>query len=157
MQLFETDTTGVLKPLPFTFKSEKGSSYSDRQICVVSRILSIMLIMYQEEKPLFVLFIKGTVCIQSRYIILHLVKNILTYSGRTPLQVSRENGKSDGYIFVEQYDWGGNRVARYKLDHWGRVISDGKRLYQVCYMYDDPLFFVYITRKRIKEVCKIKG
>ena len=29
--------TGVLKPLPFTFKSEKGSSYSDRQICVVSR------------------------------------------------------------------------------------------------------------------------
>ena len=37
MQLFETDTTGVLKPLPFTFKSEKGSSYSDRQICVVSR------------------------------------------------------------------------------------------------------------------------
>lgn len=37
MQLLETDTTGVLKPLPFTFKSEKGSSYSDRQICVVSR------------------------------------------------------------------------------------------------------------------------
>ena len=29
--------TGVLKPLPFDFKSEKGSSYSDRQICVVSR------------------------------------------------------------------------------------------------------------------------
>ena len=99
-----------------------------------------MLIMYQEEKPLFVLFIKGTVCIQSRYIILHLVKNILTYSGRTPLQVSRENGKSDGYIFVEQYDWGGNPVVRYKLDDWGRVVSDGKRLYQVCYMYDDPLF-----------------
>ena len=37
MQLFETDTTGVLKPLPFAFKSEKGSSYSDRKICVVSR------------------------------------------------------------------------------------------------------------------------
>ena len=74
----------------------------------------------------------------------------LTYSGRTPLQVSRENGKGDGYIFVEQYDWGGNPVARYKLDHWGRVISDGKLLYQVCYMYDDPLFSVYIARKRIK-------
>ena len=90
--------------------------------------------MYQEEKPLFVLFIKGTVCIQSRYIILHLVKNILTYSGRTPLQVSRENGKSDGYIFVEQYDWGG-------------VVSDGKRLYQVCYMYDDPLFLYTLPGK----------
>ena len=103
--------------------------------------------MYQEEKPLFVLFIKGTVCIQSRYIILHLVKNILTYSGRTPLQVSRENGKSDGYIFVEQYDWGGNPVARYKLDHWDRVVSDGKRLYQVCYMYDDPLFLYTLPGK----------
>ena len=37
MQLFETDTTGVLKPFPFTFKSIKGSSYSDRQVCAVSR------------------------------------------------------------------------------------------------------------------------
>lgn len=81
--------------------------------------------MYQEEKPLFVLFIKGTVCIQSRYIILHLVKNILTYSGRTPLQVSRENGKSDGYIFVEQYDWGGNPVVRYKLDDWAGLYQMG--------------------------------
>ncbi len=147
MQLFETDTTGVLKPLPFTFKSEKGSSYSDRQICVVSRNTFYYADNVSGEKPLFVLFIKGTVCIQSRYIILHLVKNILTYSGRTPLQVSRENGKSDGYIFVEQYDWGGNPVARYKLDHWGRVVSDGKRLYQVCYMYDDPLFLYTLPGK----------
>lgn len=44
----------------------------------------------------------------------------LTYSGRTPLQVSRENGKGDGYIFVEQYDWGGNPVARYKLGPLGQ-------------------------------------
>ena len=99
MQLFETDTTGVLKPLPFTFKSEKGSSYSDRQICVVAR-------------------------------------DTFYYADN----VSGGNGKSDGYIFVEQYDWGGNPVVRYKLDDWGRVVSDGKRLYQVCYMYDDPLF-----------------
>ena len=147
MQLFETDTTGVLKPLPFTFKSEKGSSYSDRQICVVSRNTFYYADNVSGEKPLFVLFIKGTVCIQSRYIILHLVKNILTYSGRTPLQVSRENGKSDGYIFVEQYDWCCNPVALYKLDHWGRVVSDGKRLYQVCYMYDDPLFLYTLPGK----------
>ena len=147
MQLFETDTTGVLKPLPFTFKSEKGSSYSDRQICVVSRNTFYYADNVSGEKPLFVLFIKGTVCIQSRYIILHLVKNILTYSGRTPLQVSRENGKSDGYLFVEPYDWGGNPGARYNLDHWGRVVSDGKRLYQVCYMYDDPLFLYTLPGK----------
>ena len=37
MQLFETDTTGVLRAFPFTFKSIKGASYSDRQICAVSR------------------------------------------------------------------------------------------------------------------------
>lgn len=64
----------------------------------------------------------------------------LVYSGRTPLQVSRENGKGDGYIFVEQYDWGGHPVARYKLDHWGKVFTDGKLFYLLCYMYDDPLF-----------------
>lgn len=48
---------------------------------------------------------------------------------------------------MEQYDWGGNPVARYKLDHWGRVVSDGKRLYQVCYMYDDPLFLYTLPGK----------
>lgn len=37
MQLFETDTTGVLRAFPFTFKSIKGASYSDRQICAISR------------------------------------------------------------------------------------------------------------------------
>ena len=139
MQLFETDTTGVLKPLPFTFKSEKGSSYSDRQICVVSRNTFYYADNVSGGKAIIRAVYQGDS--------LHLVKNILTYSGRTPLQVSRENGKSDGYIFVEQYDWGGNPVARYKLDHWGRVVSDGKRLYQVCYMYDDPLFLYILPGK----------
>lgn len=140
MQLFETDTTGVLKPLPFTFKSEKGSSYSDRQICVVSRDTFYYADNVSGGKAIIRAVYQGDSLHTEQIYNLAFSKNILTYSGRTPLQVSRENGKSDGYIFVEQYDWGGNPVVRYKLDDWGRVVSDGKRLYQVCYMYDDPLF-----------------
>lgn len=41
------------------------------------------------------------------------------YSGRTPIQVYRENEKSSGYIYVEQFDWNGNPVRKFKLDHWG--------------------------------------
>jgi len=41
------------------------------------------------------------------------------YSGRTPLTVSKEIRNSPGYIFVEQYDWNGNPVRKFKLDHWG--------------------------------------
>lgn len=41
------------------------------------------------------------------------------YSGRTPIDVSRELNKSSGYIYVEKYDWNGNPVNKYKLDHWG--------------------------------------
>lgn len=41
------------------------------------------------------------------------------YSGRTPVDVSRENNKSSGYIYVEKFDWNGNPVSKYKLDHWG--------------------------------------
>lgn len=147
MQLFETDTTGVLKPLPFTFKSEKGSSYSDRQICVVSRNTFYYADNVSGGKAIIRIVYQGDSLHTEQIYNLAFSKNILTYSGRTPLQVSRENGKSDGYIFVEQYDWGGNPVARYKLDHWGRVISDGKRLYQVCYMYDDPLFLYTLPGK----------
>lgn len=64
----------------------------------------------------------------------------LVYSGRTPLKVGQETDKGDSYIFVEQYDWGGNPVARYKLDHWGKVFTDGTQFYQLFYKYDDPLF-----------------
>jgi hypothetical protein len=41
------------------------------------------------------------------------------YSGRTPIDVSKENNKSSGYIYVEKFDWNGNPVSKYKLDHWG--------------------------------------
>lgn len=41
------------------------------------------------------------------------------YSGRTPIEVSNELKKSSGYIYVEKFDWNGNPVCKYKLDHWG--------------------------------------
>lgn len=41
------------------------------------------------------------------------------YSGRTPIDVTKELQKSSGYIFVEQYDWNGNPIRKFKLDNWG--------------------------------------
>ncbi|NIW78611.1 MAG: hypothetical protein GWN16_03740 [Calditrichae bacterium] len=41
------------------------------------------------------------------------------YSGRPPVDVSRELDESHGYIFVEKFDWNGNPVSKFKLDHWG--------------------------------------
>lgn len=72
----------------------------------------------------------------------------LTYSGRTPIEVGNETGKGDGYIFVEQYDWGGNPIARYRLDRWGKVFADASTLYLLCYKYDDPLFLYEYAKKK---------
>lgn len=68
----------------------------------------------------------------------------LTYSGRTPIQVMNESSKGDGYIFVEQFDWNGNPVRKYRLDHWGKQFVDpaDSKIYQLCYKYDDP-FILY--------------
>jgi hypothetical protein len=41
------------------------------------------------------------------------------YSGRTPIEVSKELKKSSGYIYLEKFDWNGNPISKYKLDHWG--------------------------------------
>jgi hypothetical protein len=41
------------------------------------------------------------------------------YSGRTPIEVHKETSKSSGYIYIEKYDWNGNPISKYKLDHWG--------------------------------------
>ncbi len=66
------------------------------------------------------------------------------YSGRTPMEVNREWGKKQFYIFVEQYDWNGTPIRTYKLDQWGYFTVDEKNkcLYLASPNYDDP-FFVY--------------
>ncbi len=55
----------------------------------------------------------------------------MLYSGRTPVDVQRDNRNHNTYIFVEKYDWNGNPVRRYKLDDWGYFCVDenGETLY----------------------------
>ena len=66
------------------------------------------------------------------------------YSGRTPYDVSRENSKKNYYIFVEQYDWNGNPVHKYKLDRWGLFTVDEKNnLIYLASTNDDDPFFVF--------------
>lgn len=76
----------------------------------------------------------------------------LTYSGRTPIEVGNENSKGDGYIFVEQFDWNGNPVCKYRLNHWGKSFVDpsDNKIYQLCYTYDDPFFIYDLPQAQIK-------
>ena len=66
------------------------------------------------------------------------------YSGRKPVEVMRENNKKTHYIYIEQYDWNGNPVAKYKLDRWGYFTVDekNKAIYLASTNDDDP-FFVF--------------
>ncbi|MDR2145772.1 MAG: TolB-like 6-bladed beta-propeller domain-containing protein [Tannerella sp.] len=66
------------------------------------------------------------------------------YSGRTPPQVMNENNKQIFYIFLEQYDWNGNPVRKFKLDRWGyfTVDEENKKIYLASTNDDDP-FFVF--------------
>ncbi|TAL65453.1 MAG: hypothetical protein EPN88_09575 [Bacteroidetes bacterium] len=50
----------------------------------------------------------------------------MLYSGRTPVDVMRDNQNKKKYIFVEKFDWNGNPVKRYKLDDWGYFCVDEK-------------------------------
>ncbi len=66
------------------------------------------------------------------------------YSGRTPYDVTKEAGKRNHYIYVEQYDWNGNPVNKFKLDQWGYFTVDetNKKIFLMSTNHDDP-FFIY--------------
>ncbi|MBN2635719.1 MAG: hypothetical protein JXR61_05570 [Prolixibacteraceae bacterium] len=49
------------------------------------------------------------------------------YSGRSPMEVSKEWQKKEYYIFVEKFDWNGNPVAKYRLNNWGYFCADDHR------------------------------
>ena len=52
----------------------------------------------------------------------------LVYSGRTPREVAAEWNEDNVYIYVEQYDWNGNPIRKYKLiDFLGQICVDEKR------------------------------
>lgn len=71
----------------------------------------------------------------------------LLYSGRTPADVMQEWGKGLYYIYVEQFDWNGNPVRRYRLDNWGfiSVDEDSGTLYFLSNVSEYP-FFKYSLR-----------
>jgi len=50
----------------------------------------------------------------------------LLYSGRTPIEVMEEKKQASYYIYVEQFDWNGNPIRKFKLDHWGYFCVDDK-------------------------------
>ncbi len=50
----------------------------------------------------------------------------MLYSGRTPIDVQRDNRNKKKYIYVEKFDWNGNPVRRYKLNDWGYFCVDEK-------------------------------
>lgn len=76
-------------------------------------------------------------CAQPEYV-------YLLYSGRTPYEVAKENAKQNYYIFVEQYDWNGNPIRKFKLDRWGYFTVDEKQKELIlASTNDDEPFFVY--------------
>ena len=69
------------------------------------------------------------------------------HSGRTPHQVMTDNNKRNYYASVEQYDWNGNPIARYKIDDWGILFTDdNSNLYSASMNKEGP-FYRYFTTK----------
>ncbi|MFO7977647.1 MAG: BF3164 family lipoprotein [Bacteroidales bacterium] len=66
----------------------------------------------------------------------------LLYSGRRPLEVHEQQRKSPGYIFLEQFDWNGNPVRKFKLDRWGYfcVSEDENTIYLVSTNDEHPIY-----------------
>lgn len=64
------------------------------------------------------------------------------YSGRTPLEVGKEFREGTDHIFIEQYDWNGHPVKRYRLDHWGYFCVDEARrtIYVAAVSSEEPLY-----------------
>lgn len=63
------------------------------------------------------------------------------YSGRTPIDVAKEKQKGNTYIYIEQYDWNGNPIKKYKLkDFFGKLYVDEERktILGINPDYDDP-------------------
>lgn len=66
----------------------------------------------------------------------------LLYSGRTPLVVTEELREGSGYIYVEQFDWNGNPIRKFKLDHWGYFCVDDREenIYLASITDENPLY-----------------
>jgi len=66
------------------------------------------------------------------------------YSGRTPIDVTKELNETSGYIYVEQFDWNGNPIRKFKLDHWGYFcVNDKENTILLASTTDEHLFVSY--------------
>lgn len=66
------------------------------------------------------------------------------YSGRTPLEVGEEFKSGKHYIFMEQYDWNGNPIRKFKLDQWGYFcVNESETKLILASVTDENPFFVY--------------
>jgi hypothetical protein len=64
------------------------------------------------------------------------------YIGHTPGDIA--NGEHKAAFYMEQYDWDGNPIRKYKINHFGRFVVDEKekQLY-VCFPFEDDPIYVY--------------
>ncbi|MCX6225680.1 MAG: BF3164 family lipoprotein [Bacteroidia bacterium] len=64
------------------------------------------------------------------------------YSGRTPIEVNDEFKAGTDHIFIEQYDWNGKPVKKYRLDHWGYFCVDEARrtIYVAAVSADEAMY-----------------
>lgn len=65
------------------------------------------------------------------------------YSGRTPVEVMRDNNRANYYGFVEQYDWNGNPIGRYRIDDWGIIFVDEHNCLYSASMNKEGPFYLY--------------
>lgn len=71
----------------------------------------------------------------------------ISYSGRTPYAISKDNAAKKYYMYVEQYDWNGNPIQKYKLDHFSiSMMVDRKlnRLLLTAYYDDNPFYYYHL-------------
>jgi len=68
----------------------------------------------------------------------------LLYSGRTPIDVMKANNHGNEFIYVEQFDWNGNPVHKYRLDHWGYFcVSEDENTIYLSSTVDENPFYSY--------------
>lgn len=68
----------------------------------------------------------------------------ISYTGKSSVDWYNGHKKGDNSIYIEQYDWSGNPIRKYKLDYGGAFFIDkeGKRIYLIASYFDEP-FFIY--------------
>jgi len=73
----------------------------------------------------------------------------LLYSGRTPLVVTEELREGSGHIYVEQFDWNGNPIQKYRLDHWGYFCVDDieENIYLASTTDENPIYSFKLPEK----------